>query len=210
MAAAVYISAPSGSKRKRFSAAELYNPTMVTTIVSKAAIAEAGEQAPEEEFAVQRALICTHSKYFEGAFRRQWAESKSRRVQIDDLDPKYFRMFMGWLFYQEIFYDPNRIELNPDGPNTGNERDGEPVCGGVEKQSVHDKPLRWEWMDLFSLYIFAEKASQSLELHAVLHYSVQSTTRVVCVYIRPHPRDTASKPSQSLRTRRTQNFALSK
>ncbi|KAM3420618.1 hypothetical protein BST61_g3879 [Cercospora zeina] len=107
--------------RKRFSAAELYNPTMVTIVVSEAGVLGNNEEAPSEEFILQRGLICSRSKYFESAFHEQWSESQSKRVQIDDVSPKIFRIFVAWLFYQEIFYDEDRVEPDATAPNTSNQ-----------------------------------------------------------------------------------------
>ena len=115
---------------------ELYNPTMVTIIVSEDAVQESGETAaPAEEFNLPRALICSHSQYFESAFRRQWEESKSRRLTIDDLSPQIFRIFVAWLFYQEIFYDGERVE--PENAVSGEDH---PSSDEVQD----DLPLRSE------------------------------------------------------------------
>ncbi|KAF2210355.1 hypothetical protein CERZMDRAFT_118192 [Cercospora zeae-maydis SCOH1-5] len=103
--------------RKRFSAAELYNPTMVTIVVSEAGVMGNYEDAASEEFVLQRGLICSHSKYFESAFHKQWSESQSKRLQIDDVSPKIFRIFVAWLFYQQIFYDQDRVEPDAIAPN---------------------------------------------------------------------------------------------
>lgn len=89
---------------------ELYNPTMVTIVVSQAGVVGRDENAPSEEFVVPRGLIRSHSKYFESAFRKQWTESRSKTLQVDDVSPMTFRIFVAWLFYQEIFYDEDRVE----------------------------------------------------------------------------------------------------
>ncbi|KAI5359959.1 hypothetical protein Slin15195_G118200 [Septoria linicola] len=86
--------------RKRFSAAYatlsgvLFNPTMVTIHVSDAALSETGEEVNAEEFSVQRALV--NLRPFQ-VLRAPWV----------------FRVFMGWLFYQEVFYDEERVDPEP-------------------------------------------------------------------------------------------------
>ena len=111
---------------------------MVTIVVSEVAVQEDGETAaPAEEFNLPRALICSHSQYFESAFRRQWEESKSRRLTIDDLSPQIFRIFVAWLFYQEIFYDGERVE-----PEKAIGEEDHPSSDEV--QDSDDLPLRSE------------------------------------------------------------------
>ncbi|CAK1362526.1 unnamed protein product [Cercospora beticola] len=115
--------------RKRLSAAELYNPTMVTIVVSQAAVVGKDENAPSEEFVVPRGLIRSHSKYFESAFRKQWSESRSKTLQIDDVSPMIFRIFVAWLFYQEIFYDEERIEPDNTAPCTSGQQSNSTAQG---------------------------------------------------------------------------------
>ena len=113
---------------------ELYNPTMVTIVVSESGVVEPGRKvAPAEEFTLPRALICSHSRYFESAFQRQWTESKSRRLEIDDLSPQIFRVFVAWLFYQEIFYDGERVE--PETTACEEQQTDQHVSQGSVRQS---------------------------------------------------------------------------
>lgn len=165
---------------------------MVTIHVSDSAIIETGQEPQVEEFIVQRALITSHSKYFESAFRKEWSGGQFKTLEIDDVGPWVFRVFMGWLFYQEIFYDDQRAEPEPLagdeqqgglGQSSGELTSGIPAhlarpnrisCDqqvSTEPQAPevcgtdeddHD-PLTWSWTALFELYVFAEKVSLTFD-----------------------------------------------
>ena len=98
-----------GRPQKR-DCSELFNPTMVTIVVSQAAVSDSHVPVPTEEFAIPRGLICHHSKYFESAFERQWIESDARRLELDDVSPRVFRVFVTWLYFQKIFREETRME----------------------------------------------------------------------------------------------------
>ncbi|WPB02580.1 uncharacterized protein RHO25_007216 [Cercospora beticola] len=106
---------------------------MVTIVVSQAGVVGKDENALSEEFVVPRGLIRSHSKYFESAFRKQWTESRSKTLQVDDVSPMIFRIFVAWLFYQEIFYDEERVEPDNTAPCTSGQQSNstalEPATG---------------------------------------------------------------------------------
>ncbi|KAK4500148.1 hypothetical protein PRZ48_008334 [Zasmidium cellare] len=83
---------------------------MVTIHISNSSVLEDGEELEEEEFQVPRGLICAYSAYFDSVFRKTFAESNTGRSVIDDVRPWAFRVYVGWLYFQQISYISGRTE----------------------------------------------------------------------------------------------------
>ena len=155
-----------------------------------------------EEFNLPRALLCTHSEYFRTALDAKWLEGQCRRLELDDVHPKLFRMFVGWLFFQTVFLDEDGVEshelqtgsegdksdTNAEAPIAQDNDTVEDNGDEVEVTDAHEslvspdsnkllpasttvrlrclkegaradpmEPLTWHWVDLFELYVFADK-----------------------------------------------------
>lgn len=64
------------------------------------------EEEWAQKFRLPLDLIASRSKYFKSLFQNGFAESQSGVVKLHDISPWVFRTFVGWLYYQNIFYDP--------------------------------------------------------------------------------------------------------
>jgi hypothetical protein len=207
------IDSTSNGRPQKRDCSELFNPTMVTIVVSQAAVSVSHLPVPTEEFTIPRGLICHHSRYFEGAFQQQWSESEARRLELDDVSPRVFRVFVTWLYFQKVFREETHMESatevvrrdNADshdettlpgialvasrshqqddpehGISTGSDEpqytvfddgilddDGEILpfreANHTGADVDADDPMTWMWIDLFELYVFAEKVRNLVE-----------------------------------------------
>lgn len=69
------------------------------------------ETAP---FHVHYKMITHHSPYFRSAFDGSFKEAHNKSIKLDDVDPWMFKIFMGWLYTQEIACDKSDISI-PEG-----------------------------------------------------------------------------------------------
>ena len=87
----------------------LYNPTMVrVTVENKQSNYIFGNG--RETFGVPRELLCARSSYFKALFHNGLREAHTGRVTLPDVSPRVFRVFVGWLYSQSIYYDGSRDE----------------------------------------------------------------------------------------------------
>lgn len=84
----------------------LFDPTLVTIVTSDDD--EDGDSDWVQTFNVPLDLISARSPYFKSMFEGGFAESESGKVRLNDVSPWVFRVFVGWLYYQQIFYEPER------------------------------------------------------------------------------------------------------
>lgn len=61
-----------------------------------------------QKFTLPLDLIASRSPYFKSLFESGFAESEQGFVKLRDVPPWVFRVFVGWLYYQHIFYDPEQ------------------------------------------------------------------------------------------------------
>lgn len=53
-------------------------------------------------------------------FKGKFVESKSLRVELNDVEPWVFKGFVGWLYTQRVYYDRGRVEpVQADGAEDG-------------------------------------------------------------------------------------------
>ena len=138
---------------------ELFAPTIVTIKVGN------------QDFQIPRPLICSHSVYFEKAFKGRFQEGKNGVVTLsDDADPEEFGVFVGWLYTQRIGMQidtkmSNTDTFDPDNAESASlstktdvyEQDFEEINGNrvpVAENPVD--PTTWNWARLFKLYIFGD------------------------------------------------------
>ncbi|KAK3722775.1 hypothetical protein LTR37_002347 [Vermiconidia calcicola] len=117
---------------KQLPVSELYNPTMVKIMVSDATDDCEDDLAAvtTETFMLPKQLICSRSTYFQSVFEGWFSESQSGCLHIKNVSPWVFRVFVGWLYYQTIYLDPNRVEPTHFEPIHNDKHDqahGQPV-----------------------------------------------------------------------------------
>lgn len=100
--------APLFEPPKKYPVAELYEPTMVRITAWDEDSDLEGKH--KESFLVPRALICARSAYFDKAFTKDFREAYRGDTELSDVRPWVFRTFGGWLYFQTIYYDPDRTE----------------------------------------------------------------------------------------------------
>lgn len=54
------------------------------------------------EFPVHKAFICYYSPFFDAAFNGKFIESQTQMVELDDVSPVAFGIFVNWLYTQRI------------------------------------------------------------------------------------------------------------
>lgn len=96
----VNLSAPIYDPPKSISVAGLYDPSFVTIEVLN-------ESNPSwtQKFTLPLDLLTVRSAYFKGLFEGGFAESQQGYVKLRNVSPWVFRIFVGWLYCQNIFYN---------------------------------------------------------------------------------------------------------
>ncbi|CAD0090540.1 unnamed protein product [Aureobasidium mustum] len=74
----------------------LYNTHMVTIEVG----------AIKEHFVVHQSLLCAKSQYFNKALSGSFKEATTRFVQLPDVSPILFRIFVAWIYHDKLIYSP--------------------------------------------------------------------------------------------------------
>lgn len=97
------------SPSKQHPVSELYHPAMITIdVYDKPGDPEAQQKA---RFVVPRGLLTAHSVYFQKAVARwPWQEAEKGQVCFDEVQPWVFQVFVGWLYFQRIYHDPDWVE----------------------------------------------------------------------------------------------------
>ncbi|THX20640.1 hypothetical protein D6D11_10729 [Aureobasidium pullulans] len=123
----------------------LCNTRMATIIV--------GSQ--KKKFGVHQALICDRSQYFNKAFTGSFQEAETGIVELKDVSPVLFQIFVGWLYYDKLIYTvldegssvaedfenlETSIEIDLDGPDV-----------------VDQDPSTWPYHVIIELYMFADR-----------------------------------------------------
>ncbi|THW20321.1 hypothetical protein D6D24_02348 [Aureobasidium pullulans] len=123
----------------------LCNTRMATIIV--------GSQ--KKKFGVHQALICDRSQYFNKAFTGSFQEAETGIVELKDVSPVLFQIFVGWLYYDKLIYTvldegssvaedfenlETSIEIDLDGPDV-----------------VGQDPYTWPYHVIIELYMFADR-----------------------------------------------------
>ncbi|THX84082.1 hypothetical protein D6D04_02635 [Aureobasidium pullulans] len=123
----------------------LCNTRMATIIV--------GSQ--KKKFGVHQALICDRSQYFNKAFTGSFQEAETGIVELKDVSPVLFQIFVGWLYYDKLIYTvldegssvaedfenlETSIEIDLDGPDV-----------------VGQDPSTWPYHVIIELYMFADR-----------------------------------------------------
>lgn len=147
-------------------ASKLYDPTIVRINVSyKGDHSFTSEtDSNPERFKLPRELICASSIHFENLFSREC------RAQLHDVRPWVFKVFMGWLYCETVYYDNERVEPASLGRSTqessqaldeakiADELSSEPGTESQSEEKGHDfrNPVTWPYSWLFELYVFAK------------------------------------------------------
>ncbi|THY23817.1 hypothetical protein D6D00_05888 [Aureobasidium pullulans] len=123
----------------------LCNTRMATIIV--------GSQ--KKKFGVHQALICDRSQYFNKAFTGSFQEAETGIVELKDVSPVLFQIFVGWLYYDKLIYTvldesssvaedfeslETSIKIDPEGPD-----------------AVGEDPSTWPYHMIIELYMFADR-----------------------------------------------------
>lgn len=67
------------------------------------AIVKVGDDQPEQEFPVHKALLVRHSEYFAAALGKGWKEGKGRYVTLDCGVTEQFKAFCNFLYTGKIY-----------------------------------------------------------------------------------------------------------
>lgn len=58
-----------------------------------------------QAFHIHKDLLCYWSKYFHSAFNGSFREANEKEITILDVQPRIFKIFMGWLYTQNLMLD---------------------------------------------------------------------------------------------------------
>lgn len=109
----------------------------------------------KKKFGVHQALICDRSQYFNKAFTGSFHEAETGIVELKDVSPVLFQIFVGWLYYDKLIYTvldgsssvaedfgslETSIEIDPEGPD-----------------AVGEDPSTWPYHIIIELYMFADR-----------------------------------------------------
>jgi len=94
---------------------------MVTVTVCNEDNGSEGNRAKVETFTLPLDLLAARSPVFASLFKGGFAEAQNGRAAIKDVSPWVFRVFVGWLYYSKIYYDPERMKPVRFGEDQKNE-----------------------------------------------------------------------------------------
>lgn len=66
-------------------------------------------EGPSQPFRVHQDFLCYYSPYFEAVFKGKFAESKSGALDLEDVSPKVFEIFVNWLYTQTVFLPGSKL-----------------------------------------------------------------------------------------------------
>lgn len=133
---------------------------------------------PEAEpFNLHKDLLCECSAYFRKAFNGSFKEAQERCITLSDLDPKTFRVFMDWLYYQELAppeQESSASTTSREKASTASEEDessasedSEDSDSDTSSSSSSDSSgsnanstttyTKWDYDSLLKLYVFGDR-----------------------------------------------------
>lgn len=106
----------------------LFNTHMVTIEVG----------IEKEHFVVHQSFLCAKSQYFAKALSGSFKESITRFIQLPDVSPILFRIFVTWIYHDKLIYlPPNKTTIDQDFESLRiTEKDLE------QKPVLHDEPQK--------------------------------------------------------------------
>ncbi|KAH7094591.1 hypothetical protein FB567DRAFT_574567 [Paraphoma chrysanthemicola] len=75
-------------------------PSFATAAEDEVIVVEVGPE--HKQFRIYATFLAYHSEYFRNALRGPWKEASERVITIDDIEPATFKLFIHWLYTQEI------------------------------------------------------------------------------------------------------------
>lgn len=75
--------------------------------------------ADEDAFYIPKHLFRTHSNYFKAALDGDWKEAMANLFRLPDIHPRFFAIFVYWLYHQKIALDPLEDSELPDALRVG-------------------------------------------------------------------------------------------
>ncbi|KAG9675892.1 hypothetical protein KCU95_g4104, partial [Aureobasidium melanogenum] len=161
--------APSkGTKGASLSSVSLLYSPMVTVRVGSG----------RQEFCIHKKILCSNSTYFDKALSGQFMEAQTRVVELEDIHPLLFKIFVAWLYSGRLTYessDPSTSscdefsELNAalykeyacekDEDEENDEEDDEDDGDDDHELSgfQQEDPRTWTYLILVGLFILGDR-----------------------------------------------------
>ena len=70
-----------------------------------------GADGEEQAFLVYKEFICYYSPFFDAAFNGSFEEGKTQSIDIDDVRPAVFGLFVNWLYTQKVTHDEDNATM---------------------------------------------------------------------------------------------------
>lgn len=132
---------------KKHSVLSLYDPELVEITVSD----KSRPDPPQRTFRIPKGLLYNRSEYFGKLLNGSFLESRTRTVELQDVNPRTFRCFVGWLYCQRIFLDDLQSSQDTSsmtGPQSNcEESTAASTVIGQPGTEVHDNESKKEFMD---------------------------------------------------------------
>jgi hypothetical protein len=64
-----------------------------------------GGASKKQKFLVHKEFICYYSPFFNAAFNGNFKEGESQTMDLEDIDPAVFALFVNWLYAQKVLSD---------------------------------------------------------------------------------------------------------
>ena len=90
-----------------------------------------------QPFHVHKDLLCYWSKYFHNTFNGSFREANEEEITILDVQPRTFKIFMGWLYTQDLMLDKDIEDTLTPGDCHNVQSDKTPVDDSCQSE----KPL---------------------------------------------------------------------
>ncbi|KAH0337835.1 hypothetical protein KCU81_g7920, partial [Aureobasidium melanogenum] len=158
--------APSkGTKGVSLSSVSLLYSPMVTVRVGSG----------RQEFCIHKKILCSNSTYFDKALSGQFVEAQTRVVELEDIHPLLFKIFVAWLYSGRLTYessDPStssRVEfselnaaLNKEYPCEEDEDEEEDEKDDGDKKDEladfqEEDSRTWSYLILTGLFILGDR-----------------------------------------------------
>lgn len=120
---------------------DLYNPQMLTIRIENS----------NAIFRVPRGLLCPKSAYFKSAFRKEtFKEGREHSIELSsDVSEWVLQCFLGWVYTQRIFWQPQPRELKQWRYETAFEHS--------DDEDDPQIPVTWPWEVIIQLYVFGDR-----------------------------------------------------
>ncbi|KEQ60688.1 uncharacterized protein M437DRAFT_53902 [Aureobasidium melanogenum CBS 110374] len=107
-----------------------------------------------QEFCIHKKILCSNSTYFDKALSGQFVEAQTRVVELEDIHPLLFKIFVAWLYSGRLTYESS-------DPSTSSHEEEDEKDDGDKKDELADfqeeDSRTWSYLILTGLFILGDR-----------------------------------------------------